>query len=84
MWVFIFLLDLLGRKNFLRFLAGWTLIMLFFIPFSDGSPSDHTSPGRCNACYRSRTLAPAFNRGQGFLDGSFNILVLSSLIPLMR
>jgi hypothetical protein len=31
MWVFIFLLDLLGRKNFLRFLAGWTLIMLFFI-----------------------------------------------------
>jgi hypothetical protein len=31
MWVFVLLLDLLGRKNFLRFLAGWVLIMLFFL-----------------------------------------------------
>lgn len=33
MWVFILLLDLLGRKNFLRFLGGWMLIMLFFFYF---------------------------------------------------
>ena len=31
MWTLIFLLNLLGRKNFLRFLAGWMLIMLFFL-----------------------------------------------------
>ena len=31
MWIFVLLLDLLGRKNFLRFLAGLTLIMLFFL-----------------------------------------------------
>jgi len=24
-------LNLLGRRNFLRFLAGWMLIMLFFL-----------------------------------------------------
>ena len=31
MWILVFLLDFLGRKNFLRFLAGWALIMLFFL-----------------------------------------------------
>ncbi len=31
MWILVFLLDFLGRKNFLRFLAGWMLIMLFFL-----------------------------------------------------
>jgi hypothetical protein len=31
MWVLVLLLNLLGRKNFLRFLAGWMLIMLFFL-----------------------------------------------------
>jgi hypothetical protein len=31
MWVFVFLLNLLGRKKFLQFLAGWVLIMLFFL-----------------------------------------------------
>jgi hypothetical protein len=31
MWILVLLLDLLGRKNFLRFLAGWVLIMLFFL-----------------------------------------------------
>ncbi len=31
MWILVFLLNLLGRKNFLRFLAGWVLIMLFFL-----------------------------------------------------
>ena len=31
MWsVALFMLNLLGRKNFFRFLAGWSLIMLFF------------------------------------------------------
>ncbi len=31
MWILVFLLDFLGRKNFLRFLAGWVLIMIFFL-----------------------------------------------------
>ena len=31
MWIWLLLLNLLGRKNFLRFLAGWMLIMLFFV-----------------------------------------------------
>jgi hypothetical protein len=31
MWILIFLLNLLGRKKFLQFLAGWVLIMLFFL-----------------------------------------------------
>ena len=31
MWILVLLLDLLGRKNFLRFLAGWVAIMLFFL-----------------------------------------------------
>jgi len=31
MWTLVLLLDLLGRKNFLRLLAGWMLIMAFFL-----------------------------------------------------
>lgn len=31
MWIFVFLLNFLGRKNFLRFAAGWAVIMLFFL-----------------------------------------------------
>ena len=31
MWILVFLLNLLGRKRFLQFLAGWVLIMLFFL-----------------------------------------------------
>jgi hypothetical protein len=31
MWILVFLLNLLGRKKFLQFLAGWVLIMLFFL-----------------------------------------------------
>jgi len=31
MWIVILLLDLLGRKNFLRLLAAWMLIMAFFL-----------------------------------------------------
>ena len=31
MWILVFMLDFLGRKNFLRFLAGWVMIMLFFL-----------------------------------------------------
>jgi hypothetical protein len=31
MWILVFLFDFLGRKNFLRFLAGWVMIMLFFL-----------------------------------------------------
>ena len=31
MWILVLLLDLLGRKNFLRFVMGWVVIMLFFL-----------------------------------------------------
>jgi hypothetical protein len=31
MWTLVLLLNLLGRKNFLRLLAGWMLIMAFFL-----------------------------------------------------
>jgi len=31
MWILVLLLNLLGRKNFLRFLGGWMLIMAFFL-----------------------------------------------------
>ena len=31
MWILVLLLNLLGRKNFLRFVAGWMLIMAFFL-----------------------------------------------------
>ena len=31
MWALVLLLNLAGRKNFLRFLAGWVLIMAFFL-----------------------------------------------------
>ena len=31
MWVLVFLLNLLGRKKFLRFLAAWVLLMFFFL-----------------------------------------------------
>ena len=31
MWILVLLLELLGRKNFLRFLACWMLIMVFFL-----------------------------------------------------
>jgi hypothetical protein len=31
MWIWLLLLNLLGLRNFLRFLAGWMLIMLFFL-----------------------------------------------------
>jgi hypothetical protein len=31
MWILVLLLDLLGRKNFLRFVAGWVVITLFFL-----------------------------------------------------
>jgi len=31
MWMLVLLLNLLGRKNFLRFLGAWMLIMAFFL-----------------------------------------------------
>jgi len=31
MWILVLVLNLLGRKAFLRFLAGGMLIMLFFL-----------------------------------------------------
>jgi hypothetical protein len=31
MWIVVLLLNLLGRRNFLRFSAAWILIMAFFL-----------------------------------------------------
>jgi hypothetical protein len=31
MWALVLLLNLLGRRNFLRFSLGWMLIMAFFL-----------------------------------------------------
>jgi hypothetical protein len=31
MWILVLQLNMLGRKNFLRFLGGWMLIMAFFL-----------------------------------------------------
>jgi hypothetical protein len=31
MWILVFLLNLLGRKNFVRLLAAWMLVMAFFL-----------------------------------------------------
>jgi hypothetical protein len=31
MWVVLLRLNFLGRRNFIRFLAGWLLIMAFFL-----------------------------------------------------
>lgn len=31
MWILVLLLDLLGHKNFLRFVAAWMLVMAFFL-----------------------------------------------------
>ena len=31
MWVFVLLLNSVGRKNFTRFLGAWMLIMMFFL-----------------------------------------------------
>jgi hypothetical protein len=31
MWILVLLLNLLGRKNFLRFFAVWMLIMALFL-----------------------------------------------------
>jgi hypothetical protein len=31
MWALVLLLNLAGRKNFVRFLAGWVLIMVLFL-----------------------------------------------------
>ncbi len=31
MWILVVLLNLLGRKTFLRLFAGWAVIMLFFM-----------------------------------------------------
>jgi len=44
MWVLVLLLDLMGPKNFLRFLAGTMLIMLFFLYCFVHDAFDHPKP----------------------------------------
>ena len=46
MWVLVLLLDLMGPKNFLRFLAGTMLIMLFFLYCFVHDAFDHPANAR--------------------------------------
>ena len=97
MWILVLLLNLLGRKNFLRFLAGWMLIMLFFLycfvhdAFDQPRPSQrgmvqHMERPACKACVsvHPRALTPAFDCCQRLLDGPLHVVVLPPLVPFMR
>ena len=97
MWILVLLLNLLGRKNFLRFLAGWMLIMAFFLycfvheafdqpwPTQTRSRAAHrTSTRGARVGVRLRPLAPAVDCCQRLLDGSFYVVVLPPLVPLVR
>jgi hypothetical protein len=44
MWFLVLLLDLMGPKKFLRFLAGTMLIMLFFLYCFVHDAFDHPRP----------------------------------------
>src|SRR5712692_6122667 len=97
MWVLVLLLNLLGRKNFLRFLAGWMLIMVFFLycfvhdafdqprpspPSSD--PAHGTLACETGFAVHAGPLAPAFNCCQRLVDGALHVVVLPPLVPLVR
>ena len=49
MWIWLLLLNLMGRKSFLRFFAAWMLIMAFFLycfvheAFDQPMPSQRTA-----------------------------------------
>jgi hypothetical protein len=45
MWVLVLLLDLMGPKKFVRFLAGWVVITLFFLYCFVHDAFDHPRPG---------------------------------------
>ena len=44
MWVLVLLLDLMGPKKFVRFLAGWVVITLFFLYCFVHDAFDHPRP----------------------------------------
>jgi hypothetical protein len=44
MWVLVLLLDLMGPKKFLRYLAGTMLIVLFFLYYFVHDAFDHPRP----------------------------------------
>ena len=97
MWILVLLLNLLGRKNFLRFLAGWMLIMLFFLycfvheAFDQPRPTQRAMirtsqrpTRRARAGVRLRALTSALDGCQRLLDGSFDVFVLPPLVPFVR
>ncbi len=57
MWILVFLLDLLGRKNFLRVAFAWLILMgLFFYCFVHEAFDGGVAAQRVNAPHR--TAAP--------------------------
>ena len=59
MWILVVLLDLLGPKKFLRFLAGTTLIMLFFLYCFVHEGFDQPRPMQRTVVHMQRWLLPA-------------------------
>ena len=59
MWVLVLLLNLVGRKNSLRFLAGWTLIMLFFLYCFVHEAFDRPTPTQRTVVHMQRWPLPA-------------------------
>ena len=62
MWILVFLLDFLGRKNFLRFLAGWVMIMLFFLYCFVHSSFDQPRPTQGAMIPHVQSVASAAKR----------------------
>ncbi len=97
MWILVFLLDFLGRKNFLRFLAGWVLIMLFFLycfvyeafdrpqpTTGRDDPARAKSGCRLSACVRFEPLTSTLGRCQRLLDCPGYVIILPSFVPFVR
>jgi hypothetical protein len=59
MWTLVLLLDLLGPKKFLRFVAGSMLIMLFFLYCFVHEAFDRPKPMQRSVVHMQRWPLPA-------------------------
>jgi hypothetical protein len=86
MWILVFLLNLLGPKNFLRFAIAWLLIMAFFLycfvheGFDTPRPVQQVPAMQRNA----ETLTAKFERSQRLLNRPLDVLGLASLVSFVR
>ena len=92
MWILVLMLDFLGPKKFLRFLAGSMLIMLFFLYCFVHEAFDQPTTNATRGCPHttlalaradSGPLAPTLDRSQCLFDGPFHVIVLPPLVPFM-